>query len=78
MLGSAVFLGACAKDSPQDTWKPYGSEARKIDDLPNDPHLKSIDFWQTVDHPSEGKLRLPRNPALPGLGGMVFGNANRR
>jgi crotonobetainyl-CoA:carnitine CoA-transferase CaiB-like acyl-CoA transferase len=38
------------------------SLVNKIDDLPNDPHLKSIDFWQTVEHPSEGRLRLPRNP----------------
>ena len=38
------------------------SVVNKIDDLPNDPHLKSVDFWQVVEHPSEGLLRLPRNP----------------
>jgi crotonobetainyl-CoA:carnitine CoA-transferase CaiB-like acyl-CoA transferase len=38
------------------------SLVNKIDDLPKDPHLESIDFWQVVDHPGEGKLRLPRNP----------------
>ena len=38
------------------------SLVNKLEDLPNDPHLKSVDFWQVVDHPSEGLLRLPRNP----------------
>ena len=38
------------------------SLVNKIDDLPRDPHLESIHFWQKVDHPSEGKLMMPRNP----------------
>ena len=38
------------------------SLVNKLEDLPNDPHLKSVDFWQVVEHPTEGRLRLPRNP----------------
>ena len=38
------------------------SVVNSLDDLPNDPHLASVDFWQLVDHPSEGRLRLPANP----------------
>jgi cytochrome c oxidase subunit 2 len=32
-LGTAAFLAGCAKDAPQDTWQPKGSNAQKIDDL---------------------------------------------
>jgi crotonobetainyl-CoA:carnitine CoA-transferase CaiB-like acyl-CoA transferase len=35
-----------------------------LEDLPDDPHLKQIDFWTVVEHPTEGKLRFPRNPLL--------------
>ena len=38
------------------------SLVNKLEDLPNDPHLQSVDFWQVVDHPTEGRLRMPRNP----------------
>ena len=33
VLGTSLFLASCAKDSPQDTWKPKGDAARKIDNL---------------------------------------------
>ena len=33
VLGTGLFLASCAKDSPQDTWKPKGDAARKIDNL---------------------------------------------
>jgi len=33
LIGGAVLLSSCAKDSPQDTWKPKGDAARKIDNL---------------------------------------------
>ena len=32
-LTAALFLAGCAKDAPQDTWQPKGTNAQKIDDL---------------------------------------------
>jgi crotonobetainyl-CoA:carnitine CoA-transferase CaiB-like acyl-CoA transferase len=33
-----------------------------LEDLLSDPHLESIGFWKIIEHPTEGKLRLPANP----------------
>ena len=33
LLGGTVLLASCARNSPQDTWKPKGDSARKIDNL---------------------------------------------
>ncbi len=33
-----------------------------LEDLATDPHLDAVGFWQSVDHPTEGKLRLPAFP----------------
>ncbi len=33
------------------------------DELIEDPHLKAIDFWKVMDHPTEGKLRMSSFPA---------------
>ena len=38
------------------------SQVNDIEDLPNDPHLKAVDFWQFPEHPTEGTLRMARNP----------------
>ncbi len=38
------------------------SVVNSIEDLPNDPHLNAIDFWKIMEHPTEGRLRLPMNP----------------
>jgi crotonobetainyl-CoA:carnitine CoA-transferase CaiB-like acyl-CoA transferase len=34
-----------------------------LESLLHDPHLEAVGFWQTVDHPSEGRMRLPGLPA---------------
>ena len=33
-----------------------------LEDLLHDPHLESVGFWQLLEHPTEGRLRLPANP----------------
>jgi crotonobetainyl-CoA:carnitine CoA-transferase CaiB-like acyl-CoA transferase len=33
-----------------------------LEDLVSDPHLTAVDFWQEMDHPTEGKLRMARSP----------------
>jgi crotonobetainyl-CoA:carnitine CoA-transferase CaiB-like acyl-CoA transferase len=33
-----------------------------LDSVIDDPHLKAVDFWQEIDHPTEGKLRMTRFP----------------
>ncbi|MDO9437511.1 CaiB/BaiF CoA-transferase family protein [Hydrogenophaga sp.] len=38
------------------------SVVNSLEDLPNDPHLNSVDFWQILEHPTEGALRVPRSP----------------
>ncbi|MBI5277674.1 MAG: CoA transferase [Burkholderiales bacterium] len=38
------------------------SAVNTIDDMLEHPHLKSVDFWQTREHPTEGTLRFASNP----------------
>lgn len=33
-----------------------------IEELLHDPHLAAVDFWKEVDHPTEGRLRMPGIP----------------
>lgn len=33
-----------------------------LEDLASDPHLEAVGFWQSVDHPTEGRLKLPAFP----------------
>jgi crotonobetainyl-CoA:carnitine CoA-transferase CaiB-like acyl-CoA transferase len=40
---------------------PHG-EATKLDDLSNDQHLKDVGYFQSWDHPTEGKIRLTSPP----------------
>jgi crotonobetainyl-CoA:carnitine CoA-transferase CaiB-like acyl-CoA transferase len=37
-----------------------------LESLLHDPHLEAVGFWQTVEHPSEGPMRLPGIPATYG------------
>ena len=45
-----------------DTDLPHARVAT-LDDLLSDSHLEAIEFWHTVEHPSEGTLRMPGVPA---------------
>jgi formyl-CoA transferase len=38
------------------------SAVNQIDDMLEHPHLKSVDFWKSLEHPTEGMLRFPSNP----------------
>ncbi len=38
------------------------SVVNSLEDLPNDPHLQSVNFWTIAQHPTEGALRMPANP----------------
>jgi crotonobetainyl-CoA:carnitine CoA-transferase CaiB-like acyl-CoA transferase len=33
-----------------------------LEDLTRDPHLQAVGFWQEVEHPTEGRLRMTRFP----------------
>ncbi len=40
---------------------PHG-EATPLSELENDPHMQDVGFFQTFDHPSEGKIKLTAPP----------------
>jgi crotonobetainyl-CoA:carnitine CoA-transferase CaiB-like acyl-CoA transferase len=40
-----------------------GMIVNSLESLLRDPHLESTGFWQVVEHPTEGTLRLPGIPA---------------
>jgi crotonobetainyl-CoA:carnitine CoA-transferase CaiB-like acyl-CoA transferase len=41
-----------------------GMVVNTLESLLRDPHLEATGFWQTLEHPSEGTLRLPGLPAV--------------
>jgi len=40
-----------------------GMIVNSLESLLTDPHLEATGFWQLVDHPTEGRLRMPGMPA---------------
>ena len=40
---------------------PHG-RVNSLEDLLVDPHLESVGFWQTMEHPTEGLLRVSKPP----------------
>jgi crotonobetainyl-CoA:carnitine CoA-transferase CaiB-like acyl-CoA transferase len=44
-------------------WAP----AHSIEDLIDDPHLKAVALFQTMEHPSEGKIKMIAPPIVFGL-----------
>lgn len=38
------------------------SVVNRLEDLPQDPHLASVNFWNVTEHPTEGPMRFPANP----------------
>ena len=38
------------------------SAVNDLEGLLDHPHLASVDFWKTMEHPSEGRLRMPASP----------------
>jgi crotonobetainyl-CoA:carnitine CoA-transferase CaiB-like acyl-CoA transferase len=47
--------------TPEDI--PF-SPVNSLEDLPADPHLKSVGFWSQAEHQTEGTVRVPRNPLI--------------
>ena len=45
--------------TPEDV--PF-SPVNDIQDLPDDPHLKAVNFWSIAEHSTEGNLLIPGNP----------------
>lgn len=66
-----MLYGLVAEATPRYTtqkWQKLMAESdipcakvNGLEDLLHDPHLQQVDFFQQVDHPSEGKLRMARN-----------------
>jgi crotonobetainyl-CoA:carnitine CoA-transferase CaiB-like acyl-CoA transferase len=44
---------------------PFGP-INQLEDLLDDPHLTDVGFWNFVDHPTEGRLRIPSFPVRDG------------
>jgi len=62
-------VGRRVAQRDHDDWLASLSEAdvpharvNSIADLLSDEHLKSVDFWHTLEHPTEGILRMPGQP----------------
>ena len=38
------------------------AQVNRLEDLPHEPHLESVGFWQMREHPTEGNLRFSSSP----------------
>jgi crotonobetainyl-CoA:carnitine CoA-transferase CaiB-like acyl-CoA transferase len=63
-------IGKIAPTRTNDEWLAEldrhhipGMIVNTLESLLRDPHLEATGFWQTLEHPSEGMLRLPGLPA---------------
>ena len=67
MLGG--FLARHLADRSNEEWLEllHGVDipacpVNSLDDLVEDPHLKAVEFFQEMDHPTEGKVMVCRFP----------------
>lgn len=63
------FLGAEMAKKTTDEWLAIlkaadipASRVNSLEDLLVDPHLQAVGFFQEMDHPTEGKILVPRSP----------------
>ena len=66
---AGAFLAARLKEKTTQAWLDLfaladipASRVNSIDDLLNDPHLRAVGFWKVLEHPTEGRLRVPGVP----------------
>ena len=64
-----AFLAAQLPTRSTADWIAFFAEAdipagpvNSVDDLLTDPHLQAVGFWEEIDHPTEGRLRVTRFP----------------
>lgn len=68
VLTCEIIGDAIAKKTTADWLEIFGPTnvphmvMNTLDGVLEDPHLQASGFWQTFDHPTEGKLRMPSPP----------------
>lgn len=78
----SVILKAKSTDEWMEVLSAEGipcSRVNALEDVLADPHLADVGFFADVDHPSEGRLRVPRSPVrfgstplpVPGLAPVI-------
>ncbi len=63
------LAGSCFAERGSDEWLALldaldipAARAAALEDLPEDPHLKAIGFFETAEHPTEGGIVMPGIP----------------
>ena len=66
---AGAFLASALQGKATEEWVALLSDAdipacrvNSIDDLLEDPHLRAVGFWQEIEHPTEGRLRVAKFP----------------